>query len=133
LKTIRTPTQLVKWTDPVRLATLPRIGPASVSSSLEALSRAPEPGAFVSEKHVMSDETRKQVGDLTITIDRDLCIGSGNCVKVEPHLFQLDDEGIAAFASGAENVDRGRVVDACEVCPVEALTVRDRNGDQLVP
>ena len=81
----------------------------------------------------MSDATEKKVGDLTIRIDRDLCIGSGNCVKVEPHLFVLDDEGIASFVPGSEKVDRYRALEACEVCPVEALVVRNASGEQLVP
>ena len=48
----------------------------------------------------MSD-TERRIGDLTVNIDRDACIGSGNCIKVAPELFELDDESIVVFARNA--------------------------------
>lgn len=81
----------------------------------------------------MSDRTQKKIGDLTVRIDRETCIGSGNCVKVAPDLFDLDDESIVVFAPGAETVPRAKVLDACEVCPVQALIVTDADGRELVP
>lgn len=81
----------------------------------------------------MSDKTTLKIGDLTVHIDRSLCIGSGNCVKVGPDLFDLDDESIAVFAPGALAAARAKVLDACEVCPVQALIVVDSEGRELVP
>jgi ferredoxin len=81
----------------------------------------------------MSDFVERRLGDLTVRIDRRTCIGSANCLKVTPSLFQLDDEGIVAFAAGAERASRDDVIEACTVCPVEALEVRDENGDRIVP
>lgn len=81
----------------------------------------------------MSDLVPKKIGDLTVRIDRELCIGSGNCVKVAPDLFELDDETIASFAPGADSVPRAKILDACEVCPVQALVVTDAEGRELVP
>jgi ferredoxin len=75
----------------------------------------------------------RTIGDLTVCIDRDGCISSGNCVKVAPALFQLDSESIVAFAPAAESVERERILDACQVCPVEALAVKDASGRRLVP
>jgi ferredoxin len=81
----------------------------------------------------MTDFTERRIGDLTVCIDRRTCIGSGNCIKVAPALFQLDDEGIATFGAGAERTDRETVIEACSVCPVEAFRVTDATGDQVVP
>ena len=74
----------------------------------------------------------KKIGSLTVQIDRDSCIGSGNCVKVAADLFELDDEGVAAFCENPAT-DRERTLEACRICPVEALTVRDEAGEQVVP
>ena len=78
-------------------------------------------------------ETERRIGDLTVSIDRDSCISSGNCVKVAPGLFELDDESIVVFARTADSADRDLVIEACEVCPVEALTVKDSSGKQIIP
>lgn len=80
----------------------------------------------------MSD-TERPIGDLAVSIDRDACIGSGNCVKVAPELFELDDDSIVVFAKTADGTDRAAVLEACEVCPVEALTVKDSSGKQIIP
>jgi ferredoxin len=80
----------------------------------------------------MSD-TEKTIGDLTVIIDRDACISSGNCVKVAPALFELDDESIVVFARTAADASRDLVIEACEVCPVEALTVKDSSGKRIIP
>jgi ferredoxin len=77
--------------------------------------------------------SERKVGELTVRIERDLCIGSGNCVKIAPELFELDSDGLVAFRDGSAEEDRERTVDACQVCPVEALLVRDAKGDQIVP
>lgn len=78
-------------------------------------------------------ETEKKIGDLTVRIERDSCIGSGNCVKVAGDLFALDDEGIAVFAPGAEQTPTDAVVEACRICPVEALIATDPSGKRLAP
>ena len=79
------------------------------------------------------DQQRKTIGDLTVTIERSQCIGSGNCAKVAPQLFELDDSNIVTFAADAGQVDRLRVIEACDVCPVDALLVHDAAGKRVVP
>jgi ferredoxin len=78
-------------------------------------------------------QTERRIGDLTVRIDRDTCISSGNCVKVAPELFELDEESIVTFARTAAETARAQVLEACEVCPVEALTVTDSSGKRLIP
>jgi ferredoxin len=81
----------------------------------------------------VADYAERKIGELTVRIDRRTCIGSGNCVKVDPALFQLDDEGTAAFGAGADRAERETVIEACTVCPVEALTVLDASGSRIAP
>lgn len=75
--------------------------------------------------------TRK-IGDLTVTIDRLLCVGFGDCIEEAPEAFEFDDEGIAVLTDPA-SVERERLLKACEVCPVDAIVVTDEDGRPIVP
>ncbi|HSM07622.1 MAG TPA: ferredoxin [Gemmatimonadota bacterium] len=77
-------------------------------------------------------EVTRRVGDLTVTIDRLLCVGFGDCIDEAPEAFEFDDEGIAVLTTPGE-AERERLLKACEVCPVDAITVTDADGHQLVP
>jgi len=46
--------------------------------------------------------------------------------------FVLDAEDVAIFRA-PESVDRSCLLKACESCPVDALTVWDEAGEQIVP
>jgi ferredoxin len=86
----------------------------------------------------MADTQECQIGRLTITIDRRLCIGSGNCVKLGHEVFELDADGIVTFRAGAGSesssaIEPDRLVEACLVCPVDALIATDETGKQLAP
>lgn len=75
----------------------------------------------------------RTIAGLTVRIDRTLCVGFGDCVTAAPDAFALDDEDIAVFRTEAERVVRAELVRACEACPVDALSVLDAAGRQLVP
>ena len=80
----------------------------------------------------MSDFEERSVGSLRVRIDRTLCVGFGDCVTEAPDAFVLDDTGTAVFVT-PDLVDRDRLLRACDVCPVDAITVWDAEGRQLVP
>ncbi len=80
----------------------------------------------------MDSSDERQVGQLRVRIDRGLCVGFGDCIEAAPAAFRLDEEGIAVFVE-PEQVDRERLLAACEACPVDALTVWDEDGVQVVP
>ena len=67
---------------------------------------------------------------LEIRIDRDRCMGSGNCVFWAPDSFDLDDDGHAVVLE-ARATDEQRVRAAAQGCPVGAISVF-RDG-ALVP
>ena len=81
----------------------------------------------------MSDFVERKIGDLTIQIDRGVCIGSANCIGVAGEVFEIDDANICAFQAEAADIERERLIEACRVCPVDALIVIDADGKQLVP
>ncbi len=81
----------------------------------------------------MSDFVERKFGELTVRIDRATCIASSNCMVVADETFVFDDENIVAFADKPEPIKREKLIEACKVCPVEALLVFDAEGKQLVP
>lgn len=80
----------------------------------------------------MSGVSERVIHGLRIAIDRDLCVGFGDCVTEAPEGFKLDDETIVVFTN-PESVDRERLLRACDICPVDAITVWDEAGRQIVP
>lgn len=81
----------------------------------------------------MAEMEERRVGGLTVRIDRLLCVGFGDCMEPPPAAFEFDGEGIATFTDAADHLSRSAVLAACEACPVDALTVFDDDGTQLVP
>jgi ferredoxin len=75
----------------------------------------------------------RKVGSLTVRIDRSTCIGTSNCARVAPELFVLDDQRIITFRQPAVDVAPDVAVEACRVCPVDALSAFDADGGQLAP
>lgn len=72
------------------------------------------------------------VGAYTVRIDRSLCVGFGDCIDVAPVAFDLNTENIAEFRAPGE-VAPQRLIVACAACPVDALSVLDAAGRQIVP
>ncbi len=76
--------------------------------------------------------TERVIDGLTVRIDRDLCVGFEDCISEAPAAFELDGDGVVVFVN-PEAVNRVRLLKACEVCPVDALSVWDESGAQIVP
>jgi ferredoxin len=62
-----------------------------------------------------------------VAADRDVCIGSGNCVFTAPAMFdQDDDEGLVVLLSADVDVQAaGAVRDAVAHCPSGALRIAE--------
>ncbi len=69
---------------------------------------------------------------LRVRIDRDLCVGFGDCISEASGAFRLDAEGVVEFEN-PERVTRDALLRACDACPVDAITVWDAEGRQVVP
>ncbi len=65
-------------------------------------------------------------------VDRDLCVGAGNCVAYAPTVFALDEENKAVVLTPS-SVDDETLLEAAESCPENAIIVEDDEGNQLYP
>ena len=89
-------------------------------------------------RHDPAGETRRSkdrtrvIHGLSIEIDADLCVGFGDCLAEAPQAFDLDESGVA-FLTRPDTVARDRLLGACAACPVDAITVRDETGEQVIP
>ena len=65
---------------------------------------------------------------IEVTVDRALCIGSGDCVDTAPDVFQLDEEDKAVVVDpdGASTDD---IIGAAGNCPDSAIFVVGEEGD----
>ncbi|MFF4694244.1 ferredoxin [Streptomyces chattanoogensis] len=63
---------------------------------------------------------------MRITIDEDMCIGSGQCVLTAPGVFTQDDDGFSQVLPGREDGAGDPLVrEAVRACPVQAITIED--------
>ena len=67
---------------------------------------------------------------MKVRVDRELCIGVGNCVAFAPTVFELDEENKAVVLDPA-SVDDDTLMEAAESCPESAIIVEDDDGNQL--
>jgi ferredoxin len=81
----------------------------------------------------VSDFVERKFGDLTVRIDRGACISTANCMGMADEIFVWDDETICAFSDEPGEIDRETLIEACQMCPVDALHVLDADGKQIVP
>ena len=68
-------------------------------------------------------------GEMKIEINRELCMGSGNCSFWAPGVFDLDDEGIAVVVDATAMSD-DKIVLAGQGCPTQAITIT-RDGEKI--
>ncbi len=81
----------------------------------------------------MDDFPERNISGFTIKIDRTTCIGTANCIRVAPDVFELDNGKICSFKVNTPDIEKEILVESCSVCPVNALYVVDKEGDQIVP
>lgn len=65
-----------------------------------------------------------------VLADRDRCIGSGNCARVAPDVFDQDDDGLVTLLTavpGPAASEQARW--ASETCPVHALRVSGEGAE----
>lgn len=67
---------------------------------------------------------------LEINIDREKCMGSGNCSFWAPGVFDLDDDGIA-YVVDATACEDEKIVLAAQGCPTQAIGLT-RDGERVV-
>lgn len=73
------------------------------------------------------------VGKLQISVDRDLCIGSGTCAAIAEKAFALDAESKSVILDSADTESVNAIVDAAKGCPVVAILIKDASGKKVFP
>ncbi len=59
-----------------------------------------------------------------VTVDPELCIGTGECVRLVPSAFRIDESrGVSIPLDGAAATDRDLLEEAAFNCPTRAITV----------
>ena len=56
-----------------------------------------------------------------LIVDPDSCIGSAECVAVDPDAVELDEHGTARIL--ASELEEERAKDICDACPVGAISI----------
>jgi ferredoxin len=61
-----------------------------------------------------------------IDIDKDACIGAGQCALAAPGVFTQDDDGFSTLLPGREDGGGDPMArEAARACPVTAITVSE--------
>lgn len=70
-----------------------------------------------------------------LAVDRERCIGAGQCVLTAPELFDQDDEGLVTTRSAADlTADVHGVVDELvQLCPSGALRLSENSEESTSP
>lgn len=69
---------------------------------------------------------------MKVKVDRERCIGVGNCVAAAPTVFELDKSNKAVVLR-PDSADEKTLMNAAESCPVDAIIIEDDDGNQLYP
>ncbi|MEU2269181.1 ferredoxin [Streptomyces olindensis] len=66
---------------------------------------------------------------MRIDIDKDVCIGAGQCALTAPDVFTQDDDGYSTVLPGREDGGGSPLLrEAARACPVSAITVSEAVG-----
>ena len=66
----------------------------------------------------------EQPSSVRVKVDPDLCIGTGDCWRLVPDAFRLDEtRGVSVPKPGAECADEELLSEAAFNCPTRAITV----------
>jgi ferredoxin len=61
-----------------------------------------------------------------VEINRDVCVGAGQCAFVAPDIFTQDDDGLSTLLPGHEDGGGASMArEAARACPVSAITVSE--------
>jgi ferredoxin len=71
--------------------------------------------------------------DWVVSVDKEGCIGAGVCTAIASQSFELDEEGKAVILKGIDQDNKEAILDAAKACPVAAIIIKDKEGNQVYP
>ena len=74
-----------------------------------------------------------QVNNLIITVNRDQCIGTTQCIAVAAKTFALDGDGVSSILASADQEEEKLIIEAAHGCPMNAITITDADGRPISP
>jgi ferredoxin len=84
-------------------------------------------GGIVTHVTAEQDSDTGTSGNVTVEVNRDVCIGAGNCSLYAPRTFDHDDDGIVVLVdANASDIEELRLAE--HNCPSEAIRLRE-GGD----
>lgn len=84
-------------------------------------------------KKQTGDIVEQKTSDYIIRVDRKKCISAAQCVTAFPELFFLDDKQLCSFKNDVKNVNKKKLLTSYYLCPVGAIYIYDKNGNQIIP
>jgi len=69
---------------------------------------------------------------MRIRVDKAACIGTGDCIKIAPGVFQFDEQLLSEVKDPA-GADEATVVWAARKCPTHAIFVEDDQSNPVWP
>lgn len=69
---------------------------------------------------------------MKVKVDRNLCVGAGNCVVIAPKVFKLDAKN-KAIVLDPTSAGEDTLREAAESCPASAIILEDDEGNQVFP
>lgn len=74
-----------------------------------------------------------KIGEYTVSINRDLCIGAATCVALAPDVFTLDSEAKAIILDTGVGASGDILIEAARGCPTAAISIIDAAGNKVAP
>lgn len=74
-----------------------------------------------------------KIRNLTVRVDRDLCIGAATCSAVASKTFALDEHGKAIVIETAGEDEDAKIIEAAQSCPVLAILIENEKGEKIFP
>ena len=69
---------------------------------------------------------------IEVTVDPDLCIGSGDCVRLLPAAFRIDEaSGVSVPLPGAGDSDADLLRQAAYACPTQSIRLVAPDGSVI--
>lgn len=84
-------------------------------------------------KNISNPSGPIQSNEITIIVDRNLCIGAATCMAIAPKAFDIDSEAKAIILEGVDSCSLQELVDAAKSCPTAAITILDKNKKRIYP